>query len=223
MQDLRDTSLTRSENGPSSDCLSFQGNGIGASVPDEDTSSLHYPDRSTSNREKMKSHRPWAKDRDAQHPHSSKNRSIASGASLSDTHMASRRAEQAANRRMLAAMWLQEIVGVTSLSNEPSEEELRLCLRNGLVLCNAINKVQPGAVPKVWIFLFPLLTNAAWLPTLSNFIPDLKATLKSPLATLTYLLENFVVHTCILCRLLRFHPFQTILMGLSLHISILKM
>ncbi|CAM6051253.1 unnamed protein product [Sphagnum compactum] len=66
-----------------------------------------------------------------------------------DTHMASRRAEQAANRRMLAAMWLQEIVGVTTLPNEPSEEELRLCLRNGLVLCNAINKVQPGAVPKV--------------------------------------------------------------------------
>jgi hypothetical protein len=152
MHDLRDTSLTRSENGRSSDCLSFQGsnaNGIGASVPDEDTSSFHYPDRSTSNREKMMSHRPWAKDRDAQNPHSSKNQSIASGASLSDTHMASRRAEQAANRRMLAAMWLQEIVGVTSLSNEPSEEELRLCLRNGLVLCNAINKVQPGAVPKV--------------------------------------------------------------------------
>ncbi len=120
-------------------------------------------------------------------------------------------------------MWLQEIVGVTSLSNEPSEEELRLCLRNGLVLCNAINKVQPGAVPKVWIFLFPLLRNAAWLLTLSNFIPDLKATLKSPLATLTYLLENFVVHTCILCRLLRFHPFQTILMGLSLPTSILRM
>ncbi|CAK9202501.1 unnamed protein product [Sphagnum troendelagicum] len=152
MHDLRDTSLTRSENGRSSDCLSFQGsnaNGIGASVPDEDTSPFHYPDRSTSNREKMMSHRPWAKDRDAQNPHSSKNQSIASGASLSDTHMASRRAEQAANRRMLAAMWLQEIVGVTSLSNEPSEEELRLCLRNGLVLCNAINKVQPGAVPKV--------------------------------------------------------------------------
>jgi hypothetical protein len=88
MHDLRDTSVTRSENGRSE-------NGIGASVPDEDTSSFHYPDSSTSNREKMKSHRPWAKDRDAQHPHSSKNRSIASGASLSDTHMASRRAEQA--------------------------------------------------------------------------------------------------------------------------------
>ncbi len=98
MHDLRDTSLTRSENSRSSDCLAFQGsnaNGIGASVPDEDTTSFHYPDRSTSNREKMKSHRPWAKDRDAQHPHSSNNRSIASGASLSDTHMASMRAEQA--------------------------------------------------------------------------------------------------------------------------------
>jgi hypothetical protein len=35
------------------------------------------------------------------------------------------------------------------LSDEPSEEELRLCLQDGLILCNTINKVQPGAVPKV--------------------------------------------------------------------------
>jgi kinesin family protein C2/C3 len=63
---------------------------------------------------------------------------------------------------MLAASWLQEMVGITSLPNELSEEEFRLCLRNGLILCNAINKVHPGAVPKV--------CNLGFL-----FIPNLKA------------------------------------------------
>jgi kinesin family protein C2/C3 len=41
------------------------------------------------------------------------------------------------------------MIGPLSLPRQPSEEELRLCLRNGLVLCNVINKVHPGAVPKV--------------------------------------------------------------------------
>ncbi|XP_022139575.1 kinesin-like protein KIN-14F isoform X2 [Momordica charantia] len=35
------------------------------------------------------------------------------------------------------------------LSNEPSEEEFCLALRNGLILCNVLNKVNPGAVLKV--------------------------------------------------------------------------
>ncbi len=70
-----------------------------------------------------------------------------------------------ANRRVLAASWLQEMVGITSLPNEPSEEEFRLCLRNGLILCNAINKVHPGAVPKVCNLGFAL----------ELFIPNLKA------------------------------------------------
>ena len=32
---------------------------------------------------------------------------------------------------------------------EPSEEEFCLCLRNGIILCNLLNNVQPGAVSKV--------------------------------------------------------------------------
>ncbi|KAF5937089.1 hypothetical protein HYC85_024595 [Camellia sinensis] len=32
---------------------------------------------------------------------------------------------------------------------DPSEEEFRLYLRSGLILCNVLNKVQLGAVPKV--------------------------------------------------------------------------
>jgi kinesin family protein C2/C3 len=36
------------------------------------------------------------------------------------------------------------------LPDEPSEEEFQVGLRNGIVLCNALNKVQPGAIPKVY-------------------------------------------------------------------------
>nr|AMS24248.1 kinesin 14-IIb protein [Marsilea vestita] len=70
--------------------------------------------------------------------------------SLSDVNLASRKANEAASRRYYAAAWLHKMVGpLDNLSLEPSEEELRLCLRNGLVLCNLINKIHPGAVLKI--------------------------------------------------------------------------
>ncbi|KAK8499466.1 hypothetical protein V6N12_011551 [Hibiscus sabdariffa] len=64
----------------------------------------------------------------------------------------SRKAEEAASRRSEASGWLRKMVGVVAakdLPAEPSEEEFRLGLRSGIILCNALNKVQPGAVPKV--------------------------------------------------------------------------
>ncbi|KAF0889284.1 hypothetical protein E2562_022835 [Oryza meyeriana var. granulata] len=70
----------------------------------------------------------------------------------SDIDVASRKAEEAAMRRHDAASWLRRMVGVVcarDLPDEPSEEEFRLGLRNGIVLCNALNKIQPGAIPKV--------------------------------------------------------------------------
>uniref|UniRef100_A0A0E0MNB4 Kinesin motor domain-containing protein n=1 Tax=Oryza punctata TaxID=4537 RepID=A0A0E0MNB4_ORYPU len=69
-----------------------------------------------------------------------------------DMDVASRRAEEEAMRRYNAASWLRSTVGVVcarDLPDEPSEEEFRLGLRNGIVLCNALNKIQPGAIPKV--------------------------------------------------------------------------
>ncbi|XP_040385227.1 kinesin-like protein KIN-14Q isoform X2 [Oryza brachyantha] len=69
-----------------------------------------------------------------------------------DADVASRKAEEAAMRRHAAASWLRRTVGVVcarDLPDEPSEEEFRLGLRNGIVLCNALNKIQPGAIPKV--------------------------------------------------------------------------
>jgi len=62
----------------------------------------------------------------------------------------------AASRRYEAAGWLRKIVGVViskDLPDAPSEEEFRLGLRNGLILCNALNKVHPGAVPKVSLLI----------------------------------------------------------------------
>ncbi|CAD6267589.1 unnamed protein product [Miscanthus lutarioriparius] len=71
--------------------------------------------------------------------------------SVGDDDVAARRAEEAAIRRHEAASWLRKTVGVVcarDLPEEPSEEELQLGLRNGIVLCNALNKVQPDAIPK---------------------------------------------------------------------------
>ncbi|XP_041999185.1 kinesin-like protein KIN-14I isoform X2 [Salvia splendens] len=63
-----------------------------------------------------------------------------------------RRAEEAAIRRYEAAAWLRKVVGVVGardLPAEPSEEEFRLGLRSGIILCNVLNKIQQGAVLKV--------------------------------------------------------------------------
>ncbi|TYH58452.1 hypothetical protein ES332_D08G154300v1 [Gossypium tomentosum] len=69
-----------------------------------------------------------------------------------DSDLESRKAELTASRRYEAARWLRKMVGVVAakdLPAEPSEEEFRLGLRSGIILCNVLNKVQPGAVPKV--------------------------------------------------------------------------
>ncbi|KAM5561087.1 kinesin-like protein KIN-14I [Rosa sericea] len=74
------------------------------------------------------------------------------GTRLSDVGLASRKAEEASVRRYEAAGWLRKTVGVVGgkdLPAEPSEEDFRLGLRSGIILCNVINKVQPGAVAKV--------------------------------------------------------------------------
>ncbi|KAL3636954.1 hypothetical protein CASFOL_019253 [Castilleja foliolosa] len=74
------------------------------------------------------------------------------GKRLSDIDLASRKAQEASLRRYEAAEWLRKTAGVVAgkdLPAEPSEEDFRLGLRSGIILCNVINKVQPGAVSKV--------------------------------------------------------------------------
>ncbi|CAL5351916.1 unnamed protein product [Camellia sinensis] len=66
-----------------------------------------------------------------------------------DSKLASRKAEEAAWRRFEATQWLDSLVGPLGISTQPSEREFISCLGNGLVLCNAINKIQPGSIPKV--------------------------------------------------------------------------
>ncbi|KAM0824920.1 hypothetical protein ACQ4PT_069918 [Festuca glaucescens] len=66
--------------------------------------------------------------------------------------MAWRKAEVAAVRRNEAANWLRRTVGVVcarDLAEEPSEEEYQVGLRSGIILCNAVNKIQPGTVVEV--------------------------------------------------------------------------
>ncbi|KAI4307822.1 hypothetical protein L6164_030961 [Bauhinia variegata] len=71
--------------------------------------------------------------------------------SFNDHELAQRKAEEAASRRYQAAEWLRQMDhgASASLPKEPSEEEFCLALRNGLILCNVLNKVSPGAVLKV--------------------------------------------------------------------------
>ncbi|KAK1397499.1 Calponin-homology (CH) domain-containing protein [Heracleum sosnowskyi] len=71
------------------------------------------------------------------------------GKTQHDFNLAARKAEQSALRRYQATEWLQGLVGPLGISNQPSEKEFISCLRSGLVLCNAINKIQPGSVQKV--------------------------------------------------------------------------
>ncbi|KAG4952853.1 hypothetical protein JHK87_038447 [Glycine soja] len=70
---------------------------------------------------------------------------------INDHELAQRKAEEAASRRYVAAEWLRQMDNgaSSSLSKEPSEEEFCLALRNGLILCNVLNRVNPGAVVKV--------------------------------------------------------------------------
>ncbi|XP_024014906.1 kinesin-like protein KIN-14L [Eutrema salsugineum] len=68
---------------------------------------------------------------------------------LHEFNLASRRAEEAAARRLQAVQWLQSVVGQLGIPSQPSEKEFISCLRNGMILCNAINKIRPGAVSKV--------------------------------------------------------------------------
>ncbi|XVF77000.1 hypothetical protein PTKIN_Ptkin14bG0004900 [Pterospermum kingtungense] len=70
---------------------------------------------------------------------------------FNDNELAQRKAEEAASRRYQATEWLRQMDQGASetLPKEPSEEEFCLALRNGLILCNVLNKVNPGAVLKV--------------------------------------------------------------------------
>lgn len=70
---------------------------------------------------------------------------------INDDELAQRKAGEAASRRYQAAEWLRQMDHGASetLPKEPSEEEFCLALRNGLILCNVLNKVNPGAVHKV--------------------------------------------------------------------------
>ncbi|XP_076885225.1 kinesin-like protein KIN-14I [Bidens hawaiensis] len=64
----------------------------------------------------------------------------------------SRRAEEATTRRYEATAWMRKMIGIVGakdLPAQPSEEEFRVALKSGLILCYVINKVDPGAVNKV--------------------------------------------------------------------------
>ncbi|KAJ3702106.1 hypothetical protein LUZ61_005811 [Rhynchospora tenuis] len=58
------------------------------------------------------------------------------------------RVEKATARRYEAATWLKNM-GATELPETPSEKEFKFFLKNGIILCNVLNKIYPGAVSQV--------------------------------------------------------------------------
>ncbi|PHT96739.1 Kinesin KP1 [Capsicum chinense] len=64
-------------------------------------------------------------------------------------NLAWRKAKETALKRYQATHWLECFIGPLGISSQPSEREFVSCLRSVFVLCNLINKVQPGSVPKV--------------------------------------------------------------------------
>ncbi|OMP06952.1 hypothetical protein COLO4_07749 [Corchorus olitorius] len=71
---------------------------------------------------------------------------------LAEMDKAPHKAKQVlASRRYQAAEWVRQMdqVALELLPKDPSEEEFRRALYNGFILCNILNKVNPGAVPKV--------------------------------------------------------------------------
>ncbi|GAA0142101.1 microtubule binding motor protein [Lithospermum erythrorhizon] len=70
---------------------------------------------------------------------------------VNDYGLAQRKAEEAAARRYQAAQWLREMdqTALDLLPLEPTEEDLCMALRNGLILCNVLNKINPRAILKV--------------------------------------------------------------------------
>ncbi|KAL9232587.1 hypothetical protein vseg_007684 [Gypsophila vaccaria] len=74
--------------------------------------------------------------------------SVRGGASH-DFHRASRKAEEAALRRYEAVHWLECVVGPLGIPSQPSEGDFISCLRNGILLCNVINIIQPSTISKI--------------------------------------------------------------------------
>ncbi|XVF03584.1 hypothetical protein REPUB_Repub05bG0006000 [Reevesia pubescens] len=80
------------------------------------------------------------------------NPSVNAMKALAEMDKAPHKAKQVmASRRYQAAEWLRQVDQVASeiLPRDPSEEEIRRALCNGFILCNILNKVNPGVVPKV--------------------------------------------------------------------------
>ncbi|XP_039026959.1 kinesin-like protein KIN-14F [Hibiscus syriacus] len=80
------------------------------------------------------------------------NPSVSSMKALADMEKAPHKAKQVmASRRYQAAEWLRQMdqVALEFLPKDPTGEEFRRALYNGYILCNVLNKVSAGAVPKV--------------------------------------------------------------------------
>ncbi|KAI3682966.1 hypothetical protein L1987_83380 [Smallanthus sonchifolius] len=83
------------------------------------------------------------------------------GPQLSDVHTTSKSDAKISTKRNEATRWLRKSVGVVAakdLPAEPSEQNFRMGLRSGLILCSALNKSEPDSIPKVTFFVHLLIS-----------------------------------------------------------------
>ncbi|KAJ0640970.1 putative minus-end-directed kinesin ATPase [Helianthus annuus] len=103
------------------------------------------------------------------------------GNELTDVHTSTKAESKISTKRNEATRWLRKSVGVVAakdLPAEPSEHNFRMGLRSGLILCCALNKTEPGAVPKlvgipadsVTIPDGPPLSSSPYYENITNFL-----------------------------------------------------
>ncbi|GJT98701.1 kinesin-like protein KIN-14I [Tanacetum coccineum] len=74
------------------------------------------------------------------------------GEQLCEVNTTSNSDAKISTKRYEATRWLRKSVGVVAakdLPAEPSEQNFRLGLRSGIILCKVLNKIERGAIPKV--------------------------------------------------------------------------
>lgn len=65
------------------------------------------------------------------------------------------------------------VVAAKDLPAQPSEQEFRLGLRSGIILCNVINKIQPQAVSKVGFIFHINLESFETFETCMMFVENM--------------------------------------------------
>ncbi|KAF6153849.1 hypothetical protein GIB67_001082 [Kingdonia uniflora] len=118
---------------------------------------------------------------------------------IDDYELAQRKAEESALRRYEATKWVRQMDhgASKSLPEQPTDEKFCLILRNGLILCNILNRVNPGAVSKVFFSPFAIMRHQLFFknPVVENPVITVESTDGAAQSAIQYFenMRNFLV------------------------------